>query len=155
MSVLAKLTDFIGGSIFKEVKDIVTTYLPPDVSPTKRAELALALQELEYRKLHEAEQIVHEQNLAQMEINKIEATNTNIFVSGWRPFIGWVCGVALAYGFILEPMLRFLCKVLFGYDGSFPEIQLGALDSILMGMIGLGSLRTLERVKGVANEKLK
>lgn len=122
--------------------------------PAVRAEHLERLEKMRQDGDLEELRLASAETIAQIEVNKIEAASSSIFVSGWRPFIGWVCGSALAYGFILEPLLRFLSKVLFSYDGEFPVINLTALDSILMGMIGLGSLRTIERVRGVANEKL-
>ena len=86
---------------------------------------------------------------AQIETNKIEATNTNIFVSGWRPFIGWVCGFALAYHFIAQPFLAFLCA-LFEYNITLPIFEMDTLLYILGGLLGLGGLRTYEKKVGVA-----
>jgi len=88
--------------------------------------------------------------LAQKDINKAEAANTHLFVSGWRPFIGWVCGFALAYDFIAEPFLRYIAQVVFSYSGAFPIINTDALSTILMGMLGLGAMRTIEKMNGKA-----
>lgn len=86
--------------------------------------------------------------IAQTEVNKIEAANSSIFVSGWRPCIGWTCGVALAYHFILQPMITFFCA-LFGHAIQLPIFNMDALNTILFGMLGLGSMRSFEKVKGV------
>ena len=80
--------------------------------------------------------------VGQMEINKVEAAHKSIFVSGWRPFIGWVCGVGLLYNVLLSPIL----DVWF----TMPEIDPGLLYPVLMGMLGLGGMRTAEKFKGVA-----
>lgn len=88
----------------------------------------------------------------QMEINKIEAANTNIFVSGWRPAVGWVCGIALAYAALIEPSARFIAVVLFGYSGSFPSIDTDLTMQILIGMLGLGGMRSFEKAKGVSSK---
>tara|TARA_Y100000034_G_scaffold9926_1_gene10509 strand:+ start:1372 stop:1761 length:390 start_codon:yes stop_codon:yes gene_type:complete len=80
--------------------------------------------------------------VGQMEINKAEAAHKSIFVSGWRPFIGWVCGVGLLYNVLLSPIL----DVWF----TMPEIDPGLLYPVLMGMLGLGGMRTAEKFKGVA-----
>lgn len=88
--------------------------------------------------------------LAQTDINKVEAASSDRFVAGWRPFIGWVCGAALAYDFIAEPLLRFIAGVLFKYSGAFPTINTDALSTILMGMLGLGAMRTIEKMGGKA-----
>jgi hypothetical protein len=122
--------------------------------PTVRAEQLERMEKLRLDGELEEFRIAQSANIAQIDLNKVEASHTSIFVAGWRPFIGWVCGVALAYGFIIEPILRFLAKVTFGYEGEFPVINLAALDSILLGMLGLGTLRTVEKVRGVSNAKV-
>ena len=90
----------------------------------------------------------HEANLAQIELNKEEAKSSSLFVSGWRPFVGWTCGVALAYHFILEPFIKFIV-VINGVDVELPTFDFSQLSSILRGMLGLGGLRTYEKMKKV------
>ena len=86
-------------------------------------------------------------NLAQIEINKIEASHRSIFVAGWRPFIGWVCGLALAWHFILFDFLSWATLV------WYPEVELPQLAgtetliTVLLAMLGLGGLRTFEKIK--------
>lgn len=82
----------------------------------------------------------------QAETNKQEAASDNIFVAGWRPFIGWVCGVAFAYHFILQPLLAFAIANS-GGTAELPKFDMDALSTVLMGMLGLGGLRTLEKIK--------
>lgn len=84
----------------------------------------------------------------QIEINKVEASSSDKFASRWRPFIGWVCGFAFAYHFILQPLLAFLCAA-FGYHIDLPKFDMDALNTVLMGMLGLGTMRSFERFKGV------
>lgn len=86
---------------------------------------------------------------AQIDVNKIEAASESIFVSGGRPFIMWICGIAFAYASILEPLLRFATKVWFGYTGDFPVIDTDLTLQVLLGILGLGTLRTVEKAKGV------
>ncbi|MGL4261671.1 MAG: 3TM-type holin [Afipia sp.] len=86
----------------------------------------------------------------QVEINKIEAANSSLFVSGGRPFVVWVCAFALAYASVIEPMARFVAKVGFGYDGDFPIINTDLTMQVLVGVLGLGAYRSFEKVKGVA-----
>lgn len=88
----------------------------------------------------------------QMEINKAEAENPSVFVSGWRPFVGWCCGVALAYAAILEPLIRFIAVVVFGYKGNFPVIDTNLTLQVLLGMLGLSGLRSWEKTEGVARK---
>lgn len=86
---------------------------------------------------------------AQTEINKIEAASTDKFSSRWRPFVGWVCGIAFLYAAILEPLLRFTAAVGFGYTGAFPAIDTDLTLQILLGILGLGSMRSFEKFKGL------
>jgi len=82
----------------------------------------------------------------QAEINKIEAQHRTIFVAGWRPFIGWVCGVALAYNFILRDLLVWFI----GPEQVPPALQMEHLMTVLIGMLGLGGMRTFEKFKDKA-----
>ena len=94
----------------------------------------------------------HAQELAkgQLEINKAEAASTSVFKGGWRPFIGWTCGAAFAYHFVLQPLLLF-CVALFGLDiPALPQFDMSSLMTVLMGMLGLGGLRTYEKKTGVS-----
>lgn len=88
----------------------------------------------------------------QTEINKAEANNASLFVSGARPFVMWVCAFALAYASVLEPVLRFSAKVWFGYAGDFPTIDTELTLQVLFGILGLGAYRSVEKIKGVANK---
>ena len=93
----------------------------------------------------------HAQELAkgQLEINKAEAAHKSIFVAGWRPFIGWTCGVALAWHFVIAPFIMFF-SAYFGLDmPALPDFDMGSLLTVLMGMLGLGGLRTFEKYKGI------
>jgi len=85
----------------------------------------------------------------QMDINKVEASNASVFVSGWRPFVGWVCGVGLGYVAIIEPIARFVATMT-GYTGAFPAIDTTLTMQVLIGMLGLGGLRSLDKFNGVA-----
>ncbi len=100
---------------------------------------------------HEIETAMLEQNLAQMEVNKTEAAHKSLFVSGWRPAVGWVAVSALAWHFILAPALVFAFAVA-GYNEPLPEIDIGPLNTILMAMLGMSGLRSFEKSKGVARD---
>jgi hypothetical protein len=95
----------------------------------------------------------HAQELAkgQIEINKAEAASGSIFKGGWRPFIGWVCGAAFAYHFILQPIIVFGVAVAGVTLPELPEFDMGTLMPVLMGMLGLGGLRTVEKLQGRAS----
>jgi hypothetical protein len=86
---------------------------------------------------------------AQIEVNKTEAAHRNVFVAGWRPFIGWVCGAAFAYHFVLQPIFVFALAA-YGVSLDLPSFDMGALMTVLTGMLGLGGLRTFEKMKGAA-----
>jgi hypothetical protein len=79
----------------------------------------------------------------QAEINKVEAQHRTIFVAGWRPFIGWVCGFALAYNFVLRDLLIWFV----GPEQVPPALQMEHLMTVLVGMLGLGGMRTFEKLK--------
>lgn len=83
----------------------------------------------------------------QSEINKVEAQHRTIFVAGWRPFIGWVCGFALAYNFVLRDMLIWY----FGENTAPPALQMEHLMTVLVGMLGLGGMRTFEKLNNKSN----
>ena len=87
--------------------------------------------------------------LAQLEINKAEAASGSLFKGGWRPFVGWTCGIAFAYHFVLQPLLIFV----FAYIGletpDLPKFDVGTLLPVLGGMLGIGGLRSYEKTKGL------
>ena len=87
--------------------------------------------------------------LGQLEVNKAEAA-TDMFRGGWRPAVGWVCVVGLAYQFVLQPVLPWLVALFGAQVPPLPAIDNEALMVLLTGMLGLGGLRTIERVKGKA-----
>ena len=97
----------------------------------------------------EKAELIQEIKNAQLEVNKVEAGSTNLFVSGWRPFVGWTCGVALAWHFVIAPFIMFF-SAYFGLDmPALPDFDMGSLLTVLMGMLGLGGLRTFEKYKGI------
>ena len=86
---------------------------------------------------------------AQSDVDKAEASNANVFVSGWRPMIGWVCGAALASQYILRPLLQWGFTIAHQPLPALPGID-DQLWQLMFGMLGMGGLRTFEKVKGVA-----
>ena len=94
-----------------------------------------------------AEKHALEMAKGQMAINAEEAKHRNIFVAGWRPFIGWTCGLALFAHFILFPSADVITAYL-GYDAvSYPAFDMDSLMTILLGMLGLGGMRSFEKYK--------
>lgn len=89
----------------------------------------------------------------QMEINKVEAGHTSLFVAGWRPWIGWVGGMSLAYAGILEPLMRFVATMT-GYDGDFPDIDTSLTIQVVLGMLGVAGLRSYDKKQGTATRSI-
>ena len=96
-----------------------------------------------------ADKMAHEQQLAQIAVNKEEAASGSVFKGGWRPFIGWVCGIAFFYHFVLNPIILFVIAIIGIEIPSLPEFQMNTLLTVLGGMLGIGSLRTYEKQKGL------
>ena len=93
----------------------------------------------------------HAQELAkgQLEINKAEAQHRSIFVAGWRPFVGWTCGIALAWHFVLAPFVIFASAYAGVVLPDLPQFDMSSLLNVLMGMLGLGGMRSFEKMKGL------
>lgn len=89
--------------------------------------------------------------LEQIKVNLKEAEHSSIFVSGWRPFVGWVGGSGLAYAAILEPLARFVAAMA-GYTGAFPVLDTTITMQVLFALLGLGAYRSFEKSKGVASK---
>lgn len=136
----------IGDAIASIIGKVIDRAWP---DPAQKAEAARALAELQQAgefKLIDAEL---EAARLQANVNAQEAQSTDRFVSGWRPFVGWVCGSALAWHYIGRPLLSWTL-LLSGVAEPIPEIEVGDLLVVLLGMLGLGGLRTAEKFKGVA-----
>ncbi len=96
-----------------------------------------------------------EQRKGQMDANVEAAKHPSVFVAGARPFILWICGAALAYSAVLEPIMRLLATVVFGYTGDFPVLDNEVVRTTLFGLLGLGGYRTFEKIKGVSRDNLR
>ena len=97
-----------------------------------------------------AQKHAHENAMAQIEVNKAEAASNSIFKGWWRPFIGWVCGIAFAYHFVLQPLLIFVMTYLGHPVPELPDFDMASLMTVLGGLLGLGGLRTFEKYKGIS-----
>lgn len=117
--------------------------------PEKSAEAKLKMMQLvqngELEALHADVQLA----TGQMDINKVEAANSNLFVSGWRPAIGWICAGAMAFKFMGGPAASVISQWM-GHPIVLPTFDFTEMSTILLGMLGLGTLRTYEKVKGAA-----
>nr|BAR25629.1 protein of unknown function (DUF3154) [uncultured Mediterranean phage uvMED]BAR25642.1 protein of unknown function (DUF3154) [uncultured Mediterranean phage uvMED] len=100
-----------------------------------------------------SERHAHELAKGQIEINKVSAAHKSMFVAGWRPFVGWTCGVALAWHFVGQPLAVFVIAIAGAETPPLPVFEMESLLTVLLGMLGLGGLRTFEKTKNVAREK--
>jgi hypothetical protein len=116
------------GSLAKDIREAVKG---KELDPNKQLEIAAKLAEV------------------QTKINEAEATHRSIFVAGWRPFIGWICGLSLLYSAFIEPLSRFIAKMN-GYDGAFPIIDTAITLQVLLGMLGLGAVRSYDKKNGLS-----
>ena len=125
------------GPLFELGKGIIDRMFP---DPTKKAEA-----ELELLRMTQAGDL--QVILAQLQINAKEAESTSLFVAGWRPFIGWICGFGLMYATIFHNLLQW-GSVGLGWPLP-PAVDTDTLIYVLGALLGIGGLRTLEKIKGV------
>lgn len=115
----------------------------PDKQAQEKAKLAIAEMQLNGDFANMAGQI---------QTNIAEAASNHVFVSGWRPYVGWICGTALAYEMLMRPLLSFFVAVCGGHAVA-PSIQTQDLFTVLLGMLGLAAARTVEKVNDCASAK--
>lgn len=118
------------------------------VLPDKPAQDQAKIQLLQMQLTGELQQLT-----GQLEVNKTEAASNSIFVAGWRPYIGWICGTGLGYQFLARPILQMFMDLTIRWHPATQMVNLdmGTLIALLTGMLGLGAARTIEKVNGVAN----
>lgn len=133
---------FIGPAI-DLVNGVMKRVLPDKMSELDRANLQQALT-LELLKADWGNVA------AQLDIDKAEAQNPHLFVAGWRPAVGWTCAAAFGYSFVLQPFFVFAITMFKWQEPPLPALDIGPLLTVLGGLLGLGGLRTLEKVKGVS-----
>ncbi len=126
------------GSLAVKLRTAIT-----GIDPEQRGKLETIITEIEGKV-----------NLGQIAINQEEAKHPSLFVSGWRPFIGWVCGFALVYHFILNRLVEWALKIWYPTVIA-PTFEVKDLIAILLGLLGLGGFRTIEKVTGVARNRWK
>ena len=127
------------GTLAKDIRAAITGKSVLD--PNKQAEIEVKLIELENAGMQ-----------GQIKINEIEAVHPSIFVAGWRPYCGWVCGTSILYHFMIQPILTVVLTAC-GVKLILPPIDIGQLMVILLGMLGLGTLRTYEKGKDVEGNR--
>ena len=90
----------------------------------------------------------------QLDINKVEAGHRSIFVSGWRPFLGWVSGLSIGYVYLFQPLLDMILQM-FGVEVDWVVLDLGQLMPLILGMLGLGGLRSFEKANGLTKQGVR
>lgn len=103
---------------------------------------------------HEIAMTLVTSDLAQMEINKEEASHKSIFVAGWRPAVGWICAFALFYNYIATPMLGAWASI-YHPAAIIPQLDITELMTLLFGMLGMGTLRSYDKQNGVSTNFIK
>jgi hypothetical protein len=127
-------------ALLPAVTDIIGRFLPEN-----KEERAKAERQIEQQLTTHLAKI----DLAQLDINKQEAAHRSVFVAGWRPFIGWSCGLALAWTYVMTPILQFTLAQT-GHLVDLPAMDMSQMMPVLMGILGLGGLRTFEKFKKVS-----
>jgi len=128
-------------AIFEVGSKVLDRILP---DPAQQAAAKLELMKLQQN--GELAQIT-----GQMDINKVEAASSSLFVSGWRPAIGWICGAGFAVQFVIGPLAEW-GSALYGHPVKFPVMDTGTMMPLLLGMLGLGGLRTAEKLADKASK---
>lgn len=131
MTMLGKL---FGGDTIKAVGNVIDDM---HFSGEEKEKLKLQMKEID-AKLKEK----------QLDINKAEASHRSIFVSGWRPFLGWVSGLSIGYVYLFQPILDMILQM-FQVQVDWVQLDLGQLMPLVLGMLGLGGLRTFEKAKNL------
>ena len=126
-------------SITGTVSDLIDRFIP------NKSEAAKAKLEMEAKLIDSLTQV----DVAQIAVNAEEAKSSNVFVAGWRPACGWICAIAMGYHYIAQPFLAFLLVNL-GYAITLPAFNMDALETVLFGMLGLGGMRSFDKMKGTS-----
>lgn len=134
------LLDLIVGPVM----DIVNKLIP---DPAQKAQAQLALLQLQQNAQFKEIDAQLQAAAQQTDTNKVEAANQSLFVAGWRPFIGWVCGAGLAYQYLVDPLFSWFALIV--HWPIPPSLDLQTLITLLGGMLGFGYMRTKEKLNGV------
>jgi len=133
-SFFGKLVGSGVGQLAKDTAEVIDRFVE-----TKEEKEAAALLRMK---------IQQEPDRWQAEINKIEASHRSVFIAGWRPFIGWICGFGLGMHFIVFPLLEW-ATALFGTKVAAPVVEWQVLMTLVLSLLGLGATRTYEKSKGL------
>ena len=146
------IQDVIGGSIAEGAAKIISLFkVDPNVALQNQTEVFKITEETKAKVMDGVTQM----SLAQNEVNKQEAASPKLFIAGWRPFIGWICGITLGFALMVGPTLTWVSGLMHRPDAQFPKLDTATLLEILLGMLGLGGMRTYEKVSGVTDTHIK
>jgi hypothetical protein len=145
--MLSPITDVVEGVISSTIGPLFTRLIDLIPDPAEKAKQAAIIQQ---QLLAADAQMIAQQNA----INLAEASNTNLFVSGWRPGVGWVCVAALSWQTVLQPFLAFGLAAV-GVSVNLPSMNSELVMSLLVPLLGLSAMKTYERVNSVSNEGQK
>lgn len=132
------------GEIFDFASGVIDRIFP---DKTKAMEAHAALMQAQIQGQLQAVQDQWDAAKNQAVINAAEAANQSVWVAGWRPGIGWACGAAFGWSYVLSPMLTF-GAALVGHAVTLPALDLNGMMPVLLGMLGLGAMRTVEKIQG-------
>lgn len=138
---------FVWDDIIANALKIIDKVIP---DPAAKAEAQLKI--LQLNQAGEFKELEADMALAQgqTDINKIEAASEDTFKSGWRPFIGWTCGTAFFINFVAGPVGQWVMALFYQRSVPFPQMDLATMMPVLLGMLGLGAMRSFEKKNGVA-----
>lgn len=137
MGILGKIL----GELASPVTDLISEVV---VDKDKKREIELQLQEI----IDRADARYHDELMGQIEINKEEAKHPSVFVAGWRPFIGWVGGVSIAYTFVVA-------KVLESFGVAPVELDTASLMTLVLAILGIGAQRSFDKMKDTSTDRVK
>jgi hypothetical protein len=124
---VSQAVDSVGGLVQK-----ISTAITGKIPPEQQAQIIQHLNDLDAAA-----------QTAQTEIDKAEANSSNMFVAGWRPFIGWVCGAIFAFNYVVRPLLGLIPGM-----SQLPSLNYAEISPVLLGLLGLGTMRTVEKIQG-------
>lgn len=142
-------------NLLTPVLDRILAFIP---NPEERQKAQLAAQAAVLDQQAQIVRALIDADKQQNDINLEEAKSTSVFVAGWRPYIGWVCGFALSWQFVIMPILSWGAALVAQWSErkpvTFPQLDNSQLYPILFALLGMGGLRTLEKIRDVARDKL-
>lgn len=136
----------IAGLLLGPVMEIIKRVIP---DPEKQAELQMEMVKLQSDDQMKELDAQLQMAQGQMQTNAAEASNSDMFVAGWRPFIGWICGCAFGAQLVFCPFITAILGM-FGKTIVFPQMDMNMIVTVLGGMLGIGGMHTIEKIKGVA-----